>query len=83
MNFNPGPTSNSLHSLLYSLKKTNVLKFVLNKNVFMMFSSHRRTNSKRNILNKYLLFWNNARSIITTTITISVTHHLNVAVFCD
>ena len=57
---------------------------VLNKNVF---SSHRRTNSKRNILNKYLLVWNNARSIVTTTITttikISVTHHLNVAVFCD
>ena len=83
MNFNPGPTSNSLRSLLYSLKKTNVLKFVLNKNVFMMFSSHRRINSKRNILNNYLLFWNNARLIVTTTITISVTHHLNVAVFCD
>ena len=59
------------------------LKFVLNKNVFMMFSSHRRINSKRNILNNYLLFWNNARLIVTTTITISVTHHLNVAVFCD
>ena len=83
MNFNPGPTSNSLRSLLYSLKKTNVLKFVLNKNVFMMFSLHRRINSKRNILNNYLLFWNNARLIVTTTITISVTHHLNDAVFCD
>ena len=66
--------------LLYLPLKISILKFVLNKN---MSSLHWRTNSKRNILNKYLLFCNNAWLIVTTTITISVTHHLNVVAFCD